>query len=360
MSVRVRHTISLALLIAGLVVACAACAGASPAVRMRIDTSEADAVLAILARRGHAEPVRERDWARLFESTAFRRLEAREDAIAKLFARPQRRLDRRAFRAFVESDSLLARAPALRRTLAEWRRADARASATRVLAWLPAGARIHATVYPVIKPASNSFVFDTDRDPAIFMFVDPALSRPHFENTVAHECHHIGFASVSAMRDSIEAGRSADALAALGWAGAFGEGFAMLAAAGGPDVHPKATCLPDDRAEWDRNVARFGDDLRSLQAFLLDIAEGRLRNESVRDSIGGTFFGVQGPWYTVGWAMASRIARDAGRERVIECMLDPAAFLEAYNTVAEAHERSGTERLARWSPELIAALKRKR
>lgn len=350
----------LALLAPGLVPGANASGRTADPVQIRIDTSEAEAVLQILDRRERGQPIPDSDWERLFASRGFRRLEQREDAIAKMFALPSRRLDRTAFRAFVESDSLLARGPALRRTLADWRRADLHASGTRVLAWLPAGARIRATVFPVIKPFSNSFVFDTAHDPAIFLFLDPELSRAHFENTVAHECHHIGFASVSSRRDSIEAGRSDDALAALRWAGAFGEGFAMLAAAGGPDIHPKATCLPGDRAAWDGNLEHFGDDLARIQTFLLDTAEGRLRNESVRDSIGSTFFGDQGPWYTVGWAMASRIARDEGRQRVIQCMLDPALFLETYNRVAEAHERAGTEHLPRWSPELIAALRRRR
>ncbi len=358
------HRLALAATLSLVTLALAAAAShAAPAadrVRIRIDRSEADAVLAILDRRVAGQAIRDADWERLFATPGFRRLETREAAIAKMFARPNGGLDRAAFRAFVTSDSLLTRRTALRRTLADWCRADLHASGTRVLAWLPLGARIHATVYPVIKPRDNSFVFDTARDPAIFLFLDPALPRAHFENTVAHECHHIGFASVAALRDSAEAGRSDDAQAALGWASAFGEGFAMLAAAGGPEVHPKADCPAAERARWDADVASFDTDLARVQAFLLDVAEGRLRDEAVRDSIGGSFFGEQGPWYTVGWVMASRIAADEGRARVIECMLDPALFLATFDRVAEARERAGKERLARWSPELVAALRRAR
>jgi hypothetical protein len=347
-------------MVGGLLGAALAPAAPKGTVQIRLDTSEADAVLAILALREHHQPIPDAEWSRLFASTPFKRLEAREAAIAKMFAMPRRTLDRNKFRAFVESDSLLAQAPALRRTLADWQRADVRASATRVLAWLPAGARIHATVYPVIKPASNSFVYDTAHDPAIFLYLDPTLSRAHVENTIAHECHHIGFASISARRDSIESGRTEDARAALDWASAFGEGFAMLAAAGSPDVHPKAVCPPSEIARWDADIARFDEDLARVQSFLLDAAEGRLHDAAVRDSIGSSFFGEQGPWYTVGWAMASRIARDEGREQVIACMLDPAAFFESWNRVAEAHDRAGTEHMARWSPELIEALRKRR
>jgi hypothetical protein len=41
------------------------------------------------------------------------------------------------------------------------------------------------------------------------------------------------------------------------WLGAFGEGFAVLAAAGGPAVHPHATGTAEDRARWDEDVANF-------------------------------------------------------------------------------------------------------
>jgi len=38
------------------------------------------------------------------------------------------------------------------------------------------------------------------------------------------------------------------------WIGAFGEGFAMLAAAGGPAIHPHAVSSPEERARWDKDV----------------------------------------------------------------------------------------------------------
>jgi hypothetical protein len=51
----------------------------------------------------------------------------------------------------------------------------------------------------------------------------------------------------------------------LNWIGGFGEGFAMLAAAGGPDVHPHAVSASDERARWDKDVANFNDDLKNVQ-----------------------------------------------------------------------------------------------
>lgn len=45
----------------------------------------------------------------------------------------------------------------------------------------------------------------------------------------------------------------------------FSEGLAMVAAAGGPDVHPHAKSTPEIRAGWDRDVANFEQDLRKVE-----------------------------------------------------------------------------------------------
>ena len=65
----------------------------------------------------------------------------------------------------------------------------------------PTEAYIHAKVFPVIKPITNSFVFETTTDPAIFLYLDPEESAAKFENTVAHELHHIGYASVESLAE---------------------------------------------------------------------------------------------------------------------------------------------------------------
>jgi hypothetical protein len=43
------------------------------------------------------------------------------------------------------------------------------------------------------KPQIHSFVYDVRGDPAIFLYLDPEQPPAQFENTVAHELHHIGF-----------------------------------------------------------------------------------------------------------------------------------------------------------------------
>ena len=102
-------------------------------------------------------------------------------------------------------------------------------------------------IHPVIKPRENSFVFDVKNDPAIFMYLDPTVSPQKFENTLAHEMHHIGYGTscpskqTAAEREELPS----NVQTALTWTGAFGEGFAMLAAAWRPGHSP--TCRQQQR-----------------------------------------------------------------------------------------------------------------
>ncbi len=317
---------------------------ADDAVRLEIDTSEADAVLAILARRASGMAVDEADWQRLFDTRPYRRLKQRETEMKRPFEDAE-------FRQFVLSDDLSNRKAKLEQTLAAWKQVDLEASARKVLGYLPAQARIRAKVFPVIKPKTNSFVFDVKNDPTIFLYVDPAMTAEQFANTVRHELHHIGLGSVSS--DASLQDLPPEAKAAAEWMGGFGEGLAMLAAAGGPDVHPHANSSPEDRARWDRDVAKFGDDLRTVETFFLDIVDGRLKEEEANQK-GFTFFGVQGPWYTVGWRMAVLVEQTYGRAALIECMLDPRRLLATYNMAVATSKTAG---LPLWSERLLKAVR---
>jgi hypothetical protein len=316
---------------------------------LRLDTTEAEAALAILDVERDHQAADSSLRRRLFATEPYRRLQAREASLHHAFTDS-------AFASFLKADSVAARAPELRRTLAAWERADLGAAAAKAFAYLPADARIHATIYPVIKPIPNSFVFELATNPAIFLYLDPSKTAKQFENTVAHELHHVGYASVGARFDSAVAGLPPRARAAAEWMGAFGEGFAMLAAAGGPDVDAHAEDPPAVRARWDRDVADFDRNLRAVERFLLDVADGKLATAAERDSVGFSFFGVQGPWYTVGWKMSVTIEKRFGRARLIACMFDPRLLVVTYNRAAEEQNRAGGPRLPLWSPALLAAL----
>jgi hypothetical protein len=263
----------------------------------------------------------------------------------------KRSLDDRELAAFVASPELAARAPALADTLRRWTTVDLDAIAACVLPYLPDAARIAATVYPVIKPQSNSFVYFDDAGAAVFVHLDPAKTAAQFDNIVAHELHHIGFSS---LHD--EACVAAPAVCiARKWTGAFGEGFAMLAAAGGPEIHPHRFSPPEDRARWDRDVARFDGNLRRVEGLLRDIVAGRL-DETAAQQRAMTFFGIQGPWYTVGWQMAVSIERCFGRPALVEAMRRPWKVLGLYNRARPQCPASTGTATATWDPELVAAL----
>jgi hypothetical protein len=327
-----------------LAVLLAAGARAEERVRLHVDASQAEAVLSILASRKAGQPVTEAQWERLFAAEPYRRLKRRETELKRAF-------DDAEFRQFVLSEALLGRAPELERTLADWKRVDLVAAAVRVLDYLPPQARIRAAVYPVIKPRTNSFVFEVRTDPGVFLYLDPALTAAQFENTVSHELHHIGLASVSTETDAALAGLPVRARRAAEWMGAFGEGLAMLAAAGGPGVHPHAHSAPEDRARWERDVAAFATHLQAVERFFLDVIDGRLATEEQAREQAFTFYGVQGPWYTVGWKMAAVVEQRYGRQTLIACMLDPRRLLATYNAAVAGG--TGQPPPPLWSPRLL-------
>jgi hypothetical protein len=327
--------------------ATAAQARGSSQLQVSVDPAEADAVLAILrAEKAHA-PVEAADWDRLFATEGFRRLEAREAAMKRPFTRAE-------FQDFVRSDGLLSRAGELSETLERWKTVDVREAAARALAYLPAGARIRATIFPVIKPRSNSFVF-SEPDPAIFLALDPAVTPEKLSNTLSHELHHIGFGTTCPLKEAQAEteGLSQRQQDAEKWLSAFGEGFAMLAAAGGPDVHPHAVSPAEERARWDADLKHVDEDLRALDAFFREILDGKLTGDSM-DERGFSFFGVQGPWYTVGYRMAVEIEKASGREEMMRAFCDVRRLPETYNRSAEKLHLKG----ARWSRALLDGLRK--
>jgi putative zinc-dependent peptidase DUF5700 len=322
-----------------------------PPVDVRIITDEADSILSILAKKKTNQPISEADWQRIFQSEGYMRLKKREVSMKYSFEDAD-------IKSFVLSGPLVERAPALQETLDKWKRADITGAANKALAYLPPHARIKAKIYPVIKPRENSFVFDVKTDPAIFLYLDPAKSKEQFENTLAHELHHIGYSSsCPSMQASDEISKlPQNTQAVIKLIGAFGEGFAMLAAAGSPDTHPHSVSKPEDRARWDKDVANFNGDLKKVEKFFLDIIENRLSDEDARKTY-FSFFGIQGPWYTVGWKMSVLIEKTYGRQKLNECICDIRSLLPLYNRAAEEHNRQATEPLVLWSESFIKSIR---
>ena len=222
------------------------------------------------------------------------------------------------------------------------------------LEYLPAGARIRAKIYPVIKPRDNSFVFEVKTEPAIFLYLDPTVAQKKFENTLAHELHHIGFGTTCPSAESSAAlsKLSVPAQNVLGLVSAFGEGFAMLAAAGGPSVHPHEVSKAEERTRCDNDLKNFNADLKKVEDFFMRVLQQKLSDEEMGKE-GFAFFGVQGPWYTVGWRMSTLIEETFGRKKLIEAMCDRRLLLPTYNEAAARYNRKAKEPLAVWSESVI-------
>ncbi len=336
----------------GFASVCFAQTSMPPAVSVRLVTDEAVAVLAILAKRKANQPITETDWQRVFSSEGYVRLKQRELSLKRSF-------EDNDFKTFVLSDQLAERAQALEETLTRWSNADITGAARLALAYLPKEARIRAKIYPVIKPRENSFVFEVKTDPAIFLYLDPAVSKEKFENTLAHELHHIGYGSSCPSKQVSEeiAKLQPRKRMVLTLVGAFGEGFAMLAAAGGPDIHPHAVSRPEERTRWDKDMANFNDDLKKVESFFVSILENRLTDDEIQKTA-SSFFGVQGPWYTVGWKMSVLIEKTYGRAKLIECICDQRKLLPTYNEAAAKHNRISSEPLALWSASMVNGIGR--
>jgi len=185
------------------------------------------------------------------------------------------------------------------------------------------------------------------------LFVDPEKTPANFANTVAHELHHIGLAAACRAEPARAwADTSAAAQKARDWLSAFGEGLAMLAAAGGPGVHPHRDSPVSDRERWDHDMGDAQAQMREVERFFLELLDGRLTDETEINRRGMEFFGVQGPWYTVGYRMWSTVERMSGRRRVIEDACDPARLLLDYNAAV-----AGDPAAPRWSAGFAARLR---
>lgn len=317
---------------------------------VKMVTDQVEGVFEILMRRMEKQAVLPEDCQALLSSEGYQRLKKREASMGRPFTDEE-------FLEFLNSDELLEDAYDLLDTLDQWKSADLEEAARRALAYLPDRAVIAAKIYPVIKPKKNSFVFELESDPAIFLYLDPNLSRERFVNTVAHELHHVGYSSIEqVLNESSEWQNLSEAQRdALEWVTAFGEGLAMLAAAGGPEIHPHADSPVEDRRRWDADLENFNNDLPRLDQFLSDVLAGRLRGEAAMKA-GFEFFGIQGPWYTVGWQMAVLIEKYEGRHKAIESFCNPWRLLAAYNHAARQYYREANTPLAMWSDGLVEGL----
>jgi len=313
-------------------------------VELTLDASEAEQSLLILHEEQAHQTVTDADWQKLFATIPYQWLKAREAAMQRGFTDED-------FRKFLQAPETLARTAEWAQTLAAMERSDMTGIGRRILAWLPPGAVIHARVFPVIKPKTNSFVWrNAQGEPAIFVHLEKQ-TQAQFETTVAHECHHIGLFGLDAQQQKVFAGMPENIKQAAQWMGAFGEGEAVLAAAGSTEQRPHWEDDALARARWDSDMMHFNQDVATLTKFFDDVLDGKLKGDAIQERA-STFFGYQGPWYTVGYEMAALVEKRFGRTVFTDCLLDPRLLLVRYNQVAAEANRNGAV-LALWPESLL-------
>lgn len=319
---------------------------APPQMDVKLDRSQADAALGIIDAANAGREPSAAELRTLFSSRPYIRLRERENAMKRPFTDEE-------FIAHLRSAEVRGSAPGLRSALGGWNEDVIAAAAGRAYAYLPAGAKLRATIFPMIKIKPNTFVFDLKNDPSIFYAIDPKEPQAKFANTLAHEMHHIGLGQ-NCGDDDLAGSERLKSL--RGWVGAFGEGLAMVAAAGGHDIHPHAVSTAEERGAWDSEAAKFSTYLRQQDTFFRSVLAGTAGDKSAVDKAMFEYFGEQGPWYTVGWRMAVTIEQELGRPAVIGAFCRSHALLATYNRAAEAYRSRTGQRLATWTPSLANAL----
>jgi hypothetical protein len=322
---------------------------------LTLNPDQARTTLDLLAERAAGHTVPETAWAALFATEGHRRVMERERGMDAHFGL-DRGINEASFRAWAESDVALDSLAERRTALDAWLAVDLDAAAALALAYLPAEALLRGTIYPLVREQRNSFIWDTDTDhPAIFMAVEPGLGAAALQHILAHEFHHIGAVSACAGRQRTDG--PAEAREARRWLGGFGEGLAVLAAAGGVGrpTHPHDP--PEIRDAWAVRMDSLATDVAALDAFFSAILAGQLTGDEAGRR-GFEFINrpgaPQGAFYSVGWHMAVTVESAFGRAAVIEAVCDPARLLLQYQEAAEARPWSS---LPAWSPGLMQQLR---
>ena len=225
--------------------------------------------------------------------------------------------------------------------------------------YLPDNTRLDTDIVPVIKPQKNSFIHRINDKLILFLYLEPDISKEKLENKLIHELHHIGLDYV--YQNSDYSCLSKPAQKVIEWTNAFGEGFAMLAAAKGLENHPNKFD-EDLKIKWDKNMENFNKDFLKIQNFLLAILEGHFADDQKLYNRGFQLMtnnDGQGSWYTVGYQIAVIIEREAGREVLIECMKDLTKIYFQYNNLVEIYNKKRNEDLPKWNDKILTSLKRK-
>lgn len=318
-------------------------------ISFKSDFSEADAVINILNRVKNKESVNDSLWQTIFNTEPYQKLKKREAAFKRSFTDED-------FKKFVLTE-LPDRKEDLKNTLNEWKKAKFDSIASGIIKYLPEGASINAKVFVVIKPKQNSFIWSDSTGKHIFLYLNTSSTKDQFENTLAHESHHIGMMSLEKRIEDTLKNLSPLVKKTAEWISAFGEGEAMLAAAGSPLRHPHWCSADSDKIRWDKDMLNFSRDLKDIEKLFFDILSGKLKDDDEIFKTAQPFWGYQGAWYTVGYKMAALIEQEFGRDILVASYIDQRNFVLLYNEAALIYNKSHNDKLEMWSDEFIKAIK---
>lgn len=305
---------------------------------------EIEAVISIID-RGIDGSLYDTDWIRLFESQGYQLLKKRESKMGTPFTDE-------AFQTFMITLIKKKLIEPYQLSLRRFKDIDLNLIQKMVMAYLPEKSVFNTTVIPIIKPKKNSFVHRIEGESYLFIYLEPNDLKARLENKLIHELHHIGLDSVYDPSKYFDLGVQAKKL--IEWTNAFGEGFAMLAAAGGPGYHP----VPfDDEAGrvWDENIRNYQVDFDKIQQFLFNILEDKFQNEKELMEKGMELMmnnGGQGSWYTVGWRISVIIEEILGRTVLIKCMEDLRKFYFNYNQAVKIFNEKNHLKLPSWNKKI--------
>jgi len=324
---------------------------AAEEIHVRAVFDEADAALAIMDNLNAGDSVTGEQWQTLWQSEGYTRLLARQasmnldDGFGDKLA------------AWLQDPANYNRAASIRNSVDRYLIFDANTAGDRAGAYLPEEIILEASIYPVIKHTTNTFVYDLNGDPAIFMSVNPENTHTYVQAVLTHELHHIGLAKcpeIPGYKNLTENQQWVTNMLTI-----FSEGLAVLATAGDPDTHPHFYNTPDEWAVWERDVTNIASDQARIESFFLTVLDGTQPKDERRKTL-FTFIVTpevpQGPAYTLGWKMASMVEKRFGREALVRAMCDPRKLLTLYNQVARETYADGLPNLPLWSDDLIRSL----
>jgi len=321
-------------------------------VSLNLITDEVEILIEILKRKDNNKPINKEQWDELFNSIGFKMLARRETEMNE-------GIDKSEFKEFVMNKIASDKYNHYKKSLEKLKSMNSDEIIKITKDYLPKNTELDTDIIPVIKPQKNSFIHRINDKLVLFLYLEPDILKEKMENKLIHELHHIGLDYV--YQNSDYSCLSKPAQKVIEWTNAFGEGFAMLAAAKGLENHPNKFDK-DLKSKWDENMGNFNKDFHKIQNFLLAILEGHFADDQKLYNRGFQLMtnnGGQGSWYTVGYQIAVIIEREAGREVLIECMKDLTKIYFQYNNLVEIYNKKRNEDLPKWNDKILTSLKRK-